>query len=100
MCREIIAAMVFKKPAQDVVQQFAGVDRLQIERGFAARLKPQDAVAEKPEGAISIGAQTAGAVDMLRAEVLLQHPSQVRIRDLAIIRSEPFAMPRLLNANP
>src|SRR5215471_12137190 len=92
--------MLFKEAAQDVVQQLAGIDRLQIERGFATRLNSQDAIAEKAEGAIPVSAQTAGAVHMLRAEVPRQHQTQVGIGDLTVIGAKPLAMTSLLDTDP
>src|SRR5205085_12099903 len=85
---QIFAAMLFKEAPQNIVQQFAGVDRLQIERGFRARFKSQYSTREKPKCTVAIAAQTAGTVNVLRSEMTSQHLAQIRVTDLAIIRSK------------
>src|SRR5438067_10295383 len=92
--------MLFKEAPQNIVQQFAGVDRLQIERGFRAWFKSQYSTREKAKCAVAIAAQTAGAVNVLRPEMSCQHLAQIRITDLAIIRSKPFAISLSLNGHP
>src|SRR6185369_15029370 len=59
---QVIAAMLLKKAPQDIVQQLARIDGLQVESRFAARLEAQHAIAKKSERTIAIGAQTTGAV--------------------------------------
>src|ERR1041385_1668591 len=61
-CGQIFAAMLFKETPQNIVQKFSGVDRLQIERGFRARLKSQYSAREKSKLAIAIAAQKARPV--------------------------------------
>ena len=83
--------MLFKKATQDVVQQFARVDRLQVQRRFAARFELQHALAKEAVSAISIGAQAAGTVNKLGAKSLVQQSQQMRIGNLAVVRSKPRA---------
>src|SRR6185369_16462335 len=89
--------MLLKKAPQNIVQQLARVDGLQVESGFAARLEAQHAITEKSERAIAVGAQTTGTVNVFGTEMTLQHPLQIGIRNLAIVRTEPITVARLLN---
>src|SRR5205807_9696475 len=41
--RQVLSTTTLKEPAQNVVQQLAGIDGLQIERGLAAWFESQDA---------------------------------------------------------
>src|SRR5581483_3517178 len=97
LIRQIVAAMLLKEPAQNVVQKFAGVDRQQVERGFAARFELQHPVREETERAVSVCAEPARAVNMIRAEMPLEHRTQIRICDLAIVRPEPTAVALVLD---
>src|SRR5690242_10588120 len=92
--------MLFKKAPQNVVQQFSRVNRLQIEGGFAARLNPQHAIAEKSERTIAKGTETAGAVNVFRAEMPRQHQAEIFVGDFAVIWTKPFAMTLMLNLDP
>ena len=67
---------------------FAGVDGLQIERRFAARLELQHALPKETVGAIAIDAQTAGAVNEVSAKPLVQQCDQIRIGNLAVVWSK------------
>ena len=96
---QIFAAMLFKEAPQNIVQKFAGVDRLQIECGFRARLKSQYSTREKAKCAVAIAAQTAGAVNVIRSELTSQHPAQIRDTDLAVIRSKPLAISLALDSH-
>src|SRR2546430_2151159 len=89
--------MLFKEAPQDIVQKFAGVDRLQIERGFRARLKSQYSTREKAKCAVAIAAQTAGAINVIRSEMSRQHPAQISVTNLAIISSKRFTISLALN---
>src|SRR5437773_1468069 len=91
--------MLFKEAPQNIVQQFAGVDRLQIERGFRARLKSQYSTREKAKCAVAIAAQTTGAINVIRSEMTSQHPAQISITDLAVIGSKPLAVSLALNSH-
>src|SRR5947207_14400386 len=91
--------MLFKEASQNIVEQFSGVDRLQIERGFRARFKSQYSTREKAKCAVAIAAQTAGAVNVIRSEMTSQHPAQIRVTDLAIIRSKPLAISLALDTH-
>ena len=83
-----LAPVLLKEAAQDVVQQFAGVDGLKIERRFAARFKLQHSLPKKAISTIAISAQTAGTVNKLRAEPLFQQSEQMRIGNLAVVWSK------------
>src|ERR1041384_7870103 len=89
---QVFAAMLFKETPQNIVQKFSGVDRLQIERGFRARVKSQYSAREKSKRAVAVAAQTARAVTVLRSEMTSQHPAQISIADLAVIRSKPLVV--------
>src|SRR6476661_6126223 len=89
--------MLLEETTQNVVQQLAGVDGLQIERRFAARLDTQDAITEKSEGAVSVRAQPAGTVNMIRSEMIGEHLPQIIIRNFTVVSAEPVAVPRMFN---
>src|SRR5437588_4865543 len=91
--------MLFKEAPQNIVQKFTRVDRLQIERGFRARFKSQYSTREKAKCAVAIAAQTAGTINVFRSEMTSQHPAQIRITDLAIIRSKPLAISLALDSD-
>src|SRR4029077_19571129 len=57
-----LAPMPLKKATQNVMQQLARVDRLQIERRLAAWLKFQHSLSEKPISTIAVKTEAAGAV--------------------------------------
>src|SRR5205807_10487605 len=94
---QILATMFFKEATQNVVQQLAGVNRLQIERGFAARFELQDTICKKAKRAIAIRAESARAVDMLEAEVSRQHHPQISLINLAIVGTEPVLVTLMLD---
>src|SRR5437764_8706259 len=91
--------MLFKEAPQKIGQKVAGVERLQVEGGFRARVESQYSTREKAKCAVAIAAQTAGAVDVFRSEMTSQHPAQIRVTDLAIIRSKPFTISVALNGH-
>src|SRR5436190_12492424 len=91
--------MLFQESSQDVVQQFAGVERGQIERGFAARLEPQHPVGEKSIRTVAVDTQPAGAVHVIASEVAREHGAQVRVGNLAIKRPKPGAVSGALDIN-
>src|SRR6266576_1093097 len=92
--------MLLKKAPQNIVQQFSRVNRLQIQSGFAARLDPQNPIAKKSERTIAVGAQAAGAVNMVSSEMPRQHQPQIIIRDFPIEWAKPSAVPLMLNVDP
>ncbi len=86
-----LATMTFKEAAQNVVQQFACVDRLEIERRFTARLESQHALRKEAIRTIAVDAETAGAVNEVRSKLLVQQSQQIRIGDLAVVRTKSRA---------
>src|SRR5678815_5684745 len=66
-----LTAMLLKETPQDVMKQFAGIDCLEIESGLSARFEFQNTLAKKTISAVSIDAQSAGAVNKLRTKSLL-----------------------------
>src|SRR6185436_19015180 len=82
-----LATMFLEEATQDVVQEFAGVDRLQIERGLATRFEPQHALREEAIRTVAVNAQAAGAVNEVRTELLLDQAKQIGIGDDAVVRT-------------
>ena len=66
------AAMAFEETAQNIVQQLARVDRLQIERRLAAWFELQNSLTKKLVSTVSVETKPAGAVHKLRTESLVQ----------------------------
>src|SRR5215813_14489244 len=91
--------MFLEKSTQNIVQQLSGVYCLEVERRFAARLDPQHAIAEKAKSAIAKGAQAAGAVDMLGAEMPAEHRAQISVSDFTVVGSKPIAVALALNTH-
>src|SRR5205085_8529534 len=83
--------MALEEAAQDVVKQLSGVDRLKIERSLAAWLEPQHALGGKAIRTVAVDTQTAGAVNEIRTKLVVQQPQQIRIRNLTIIWTKPWA---------
>jgi len=78
----------FKEATQNVVQQLAGVDRLQVERRFAARLEFQNSLTKKSIRAVAVDAQPAGTVHEVTAKPLVHEREQMRIGNLAVVWSK------------
>src|SRR6266536_3304965 len=77
--------MLLEEATQDVVQQFACVYGLQIERRLSARFQLQNTQTEEAVGAVAIDAQPTRTVNKVRSESLVQQGNQVRVSDLSII---------------
>src|SRR5690242_12514362 len=92
--------MLFEKSTQDIVQQLARVDRLQVERRFAAWFESQHALREEAIRTVAVDAETARTVHKVRPKPLLQRVEQMRIRDLAVVWTKlpPAAFPFDLDA--
>src|SRR5678815_4455812 len=80
--------MTLKEATQDIVKQFSRVDRLQIERRFTAWLEAQHSLGKKPVSTVAVNAETAGAVNKVRAEFQLEQVKKIRIRDLSIVTAK------------
>src|SRR6185369_6998610 len=63
---EALAAILFKEAPQNVMQKFAGVQGLQIERRLPARFELQYSLGKKAISALAKGSQRAGAMDGFR----------------------------------
>ena len=80
--------MLLEEATQNVVQQLARVDGLQIERRFSARFQLQNTQTKEAIGAIAIDAQPTGTVNEVWAKSLVQQGKQMRVGDLAIVWSK------------
>src|ERR1051325_11246135 len=96
---ETPAAILFEEPPQNVVQQFAGIKRLQIQRGLAARFEFQNSLREEAISTNSKSSQTAGAVNNVDAESTIEECEQMRIADLPVVWSKAFAPTFAFNRN-
>jgi len=67
-----LATMTLEEASQDVVQKFSCVNRLQVERRFAARFESQHSLREEAIRAVAINTQTARAVNEVRAKLQFQ----------------------------
>ena len=54
--------MTLEESSKDVVKQLARVERLQIERSFAARVESEEPLCKETIAAVAVDTQTAGAV--------------------------------------
>src|SRR5438045_7728055 len=90
--RQKLRAMLFKEAPQNIVQEFARIDGLEIECRFSAGFNLQHPIGEKSEFAISVITQTAGAVNVARPEMSRQHLSQIGVRYFTVKWSEPLAV--------
>ena len=80
-----LATMLFEEATQDVVQQLACVDGLQIKRRFSARFQLQNTQTKEAISAVAIDAQPTRTVDKVLSESLVQQGNQIRVSDLAIV---------------
>ena len=71
-----------------------------IERGFAARLEPQNALRKEAIRAVAVNAETARAVHEVWAELLFQQIEQMRIGDLAVVWTKLETAALALNLDP
>src|SRR6185369_3255282 len=85
------ATMTLKEPAQNIVQQFSRIDRLQIERCFTAWLEPQHSLRKKPVCTVAVNAEAAGAVNKVRTEFEFEQVQKIGIRDLSIVTAEVWS---------
>ena len=98
--RQKLFPVLFKKSPQYIVKEFAGVDRLEIKRGFVARFELHDPRHEKSKRAVAVGAQAAGAVNIFRPKAGADHGLQVRMCDLPVVRSKGRAVPFQFDRHP
>src|SRR6267143_1578177 len=97
---EAFSSMAFKETPQNVVQEFAGVQRLQIQRCLAAWFELQDSLREKAIGAVAEGAKTTGAMNGVRTKSLLDQSQQIGISNLPVVRTKSLSRALAFNADP
>jgi hypothetical protein len=69
------------------VEQFAGIDCLQVECCFTAWFESQNSLRKKPKRTVAVDAQSARTVYEVGSELQVQQPQQIRIGDLAVVSS-------------
>src|SRR5258706_9887749 len=92
-------ARALKKPTQDAVKHLAGVDRSRIQRRLTARFEFEHALSKKAITTVAIDAQATRTMNKLSPKSLSQQGQQMRIGNLAVIRSKARAGALALNLN-
>src|SRR5258705_3720173 len=91
--------MPLKKTTQDVVQQLAGVDRLQIKRRFTARFKFEHSLPKKAVTTVAIDTQSTRTMDKLSTKPLPQQRQQMRVGNRAVVGPKPWPGALALDLN-